>query len=82
MRAADDALAAVEIEDADDDNSPIRAIAPVSRLVRRFIDACERAARPSPGFAEGYRVQRLIDAARRAHATGRWIDIAPPRGAA
>ena len=34
----------------------------------------------SPGLAEGYRVQRLIDAARRAHATGRWIDIAAARG--
>jgi hypothetical protein len=28
--------------------------------------------------AEGYRVQCLIDAARRAHASGRWIDVAPP----
>ena len=31
-------------------------------------------------FAEGYRVQQLIDAARRAHASGRWIDIALPAG--
>jgi hypothetical protein len=30
--------------------------------------------------AEGYRVQCLIDAARRAHASGRWIDVAPPAG--
>jgi predicted dehydrogenase len=45
--------------------------------VRRFIDACESGGSRSPGFAEGYRVQCLIDAARRAHATGRWIEIAP-----
>ena len=35
---------------------------------------------PSPGFAEGYRVQCLIDAARRAHASGRWIEFPPPEG--
>jgi predicted dehydrogenase len=46
--------------------------------VRRLIDACERGGSPSPGVAEGYRVQCLIDAARRAHASGRWIDVAPP----
>jgi predicted dehydrogenase len=46
--------------------------------VRRLIDACESGGSPSPGVAEGYRVQCLIDAARRAHASGRWIDVAPP----
>jgi predicted dehydrogenase len=51
-------------------------IAPVSRLVRRFIDACEGGAPASPGFAAGYRVQQLLDAAWRAHASGRWISIA------
>ena len=29
-------------------------------------------------FAQGYRVQVLVDAARRAHASGCWVDIAPP----
>src|SRR5262249_33825967 len=53
-------------------------ISPVRRLVRRLIDACESGGSPSPGVAEGYRVQCLIDAARRAHATGRWTDVAPP----
>jgi len=43
-----------------------------------LIDACESGSSPSPGVAEGYRVQCLIDAARRAHASGRWIDVAPP----
>ena len=30
----------------------------------------------APGFAEGYRVQRLIDVARRSHSQGVWIDVA------
>jgi len=50
-------------------------IAPVSRLVGRFIDACSTGGAAAPGFAEGYRVQRLIDAAWRAHAGGTWIDV-------
>ena len=53
-------------------------IAPVSRIVRRFLDACEHGGAASPGFAEGYRVQCLIDAAERADASGRWIDVPPP----
>jgi predicted dehydrogenase len=50
-------------------------IAPVSRLVGRFIDACTDGQAAAPGFAEGYRVQYLIDAALRAHESGRWIDL-------
>ena len=30
----------------------------------------------APGFAEGYRAQRLMDAARRSHSQGIWIDFA------
>jgi len=52
----------------------------VRHLVRRLIDACESGGSPTPGVAEGYRVQGLIDAARRAHATGRWVEVAPPVG--
>ena len=62
-----------------DDISADARIAPVSRLARRFLDACAGGAASAPGLAEGYRVQQLIDAARRAHASGRWIDIAPPQ---
>ena len=76
------ALQPVAIEDADADQGSDSRIAPVSRLVRRFIDACETGGSASPGFAEGYRVQCLIDAARRAHASGRWIDIAAGEGRA
>ena len=72
-RRADDALQAVPVEDVDP--FPDARVGPVSQLVRRFIDACERGGTPSPGFAEGYRVQCLIDAAWRAHAGGDWIDV-------
>jgi predicted dehydrogenase len=75
---ADSALQAVAVEDIGSDQSRDTRVAPVAQLVRRFIDACESGGDPSPGFAEGYRVQCLIDAARRAHASGRWIDMAPP----
>ena len=73
----DDALKRVPIENADEDPFSDSRAAPVRRLVRRFIDACESGSSASPDAAEGYRVQCLIDAARRAHATGRWIDVAP-----
>jgi predicted dehydrogenase len=77
-RQGDDALKPIAIEDADEKPFPDSRISPVSRLVRRLIDACESGSSPSPGVAEGYRVQCLIHAARRAHASGRWIDVAPP----
>jgi predicted dehydrogenase len=71
----DDRLQVVAVADASGDPTSDSRIAPVSRLVKRFLDACENGASAAPGFAEGYRVQRLIDAAQRAHASGRWIDI-------
>jgi predicted dehydrogenase len=71
----DDRLQAVALADASGDLSSDSRIAPVSRLVRRFLDACANGAPASPGVAEGYRVQQLIDAAWRAHASGRWIDV-------
>ncbi len=51
-------------------------IAPVSRLMHRFLDAIEQRRPAVPGFAEGYRVQVLLDAVRRSHAAGHWIEIA------
>ena len=73
-----DALQAVAVEDFGAEEVSDPRVVPVARLVRRFIDACEHGGSPSPGFAEGYRVQCLIDAARRAHSSGRWTDVAPP----
>jgi predicted dehydrogenase len=81
-RRGDDALKVVAIDDAEADQRADSRIAPVSRLVRRFIDACETGGPAAPGFAEGYRVQCLIDAARRAHASGRWIEVAAGEGRA
>jgi predicted dehydrogenase len=62
--------------DADDAQYPDGRIAPVSRLAKLFLDAIENGGSAQPGFAEGYRVQRMIDAARRSHATGAWATIA------
>jgi predicted dehydrogenase len=51
-------------------------IAPVARLVSRFIDACAHGGAAVPGFGEGYRVQCLIDAGWRSHRSGgSWIDV-------
>ena len=77
-RQGDAALKTIAIEDADVEPFSDSRISPVRRLVQRLIDACENGGSPTPGVAEGYRVQCLIDAARRAHASGRWIDVAPP----
>jgi hypothetical protein len=41
-----------------------------------IFDAIESGGIAAPGFAEGYRVQQLIDTARRAHLQGGWIDVA------
>jgi len=79
-RQGDTALNPVALEDADEEQFSDSRISPVSRLVHRLIDACETEGCPSPGAAEGYRVQYLIDVARRSHASGRWIDVAPSLG--
>ena len=62
-------------EDPIDAQFPDGRIAPVSRLAKQFFDAIESGGTAAPGFAEGYRVQCLIDAAWRAHAGGTWIDV-------
>jgi predicted dehydrogenase len=58
--------------------SPDGRIAPVSRLATRFLDAIEARKSVQPGFAEGYRVQVLLDAARRSHALGRAVKSDEP----
>ena len=70
------ALQRVAVEDPDDAQYPDGRIAPVSRLAKQWFDAIEHGGTPKPGFAEGYRVQRLIDMARRSHSQGAWIDVA------
>jgi predicted dehydrogenase len=72
-----DALEAVAVElDPFDRHFPNEArIAPVARLAGHFLDAVERRTPVSPGFAEGYRVQVLLDAVRRSQAQGSRIEL-------
>ena len=71
------ALTPVVIEDDPLDRQyPNEArIPPVSRLVRRFLDSIEQRRPATPGFAEGYRVQVLLDAVQRSHALGKRVQI-------
>ena len=65
----------IAADDPADAKYPDGRIAPVSRLAKIFFDAIEDGGTATPGFAEGYRVQLLIDAARRSHQQGVWIDV-------
>jgi len=75
------ALERIPVVDPIDAQFPDGRIAPVSRLANRFFDAIERGGTPTPGFAEGYRAQALIEAAQRSHREGAWIDLAHEDGA-
>ena len=52
-------------------------IAPVARLAKLFFDAVENGGPARPGFAEGFRVQQLIDAAQRSNREGITVDVTP-----
>ncbi len=67
------ALQRIEVSDPLDDPKQDGRIAPVSRLVTRFLDAIEQGSSCIPNFAAGYRAQYLIDAARRSHDSGRFV---------
>ncbi len=72
------ALSPVEVDDPVDRQFPADGrIAPVSRLAADFLDAIETGRPAVPGFAEGLRVQVLLDTARHANKLGRWLDIEP-----
>jgi len=58
-----------------DTQYPDGRIAPVSRLAKLWFDAIEKGGTPTPGFAEGYRVQLQMDAARRSYQQGIWVDF-------
>lgn len=49
-------------------------IAVVARLVGRFVSWFETGIPKAPSFKEGLRVQSLLEAARRSHDSGHWID--------
>lgn len=68
-------LVRIATEDPVDAQYPDGRIAPVSRLAKIFFDAIEGGGTARPGFADGYRVQQLIEAARRSHQQGIWIDV-------
>lgn len=74
-------LTAIPINDPADAPHPDGRIAPSSRLTSKFIDAIADAPRykpnAAPGFAAGYRVQQLIDAAQRSNREGRFVGVAP-----
>lgn len=74
------ALERIAVDDPADAQYPDGRIAPVSRLAKQFFDAIETGKQTAPGFAEGYRVQRLIDAAQRSNRQGQWIDFAAEDG--
>jgi predicted dehydrogenase len=68
----------IEITDTVDRQFPSDGrIAPVSRLASAFLDGIERGVPTPAGFAEGLRVQVLLDKARQSHDLGRWLDIGP-----
>lgn len=69
-------LARLPVNDLDDARYPDGRIAPVARLAKLWLDAIERGGICKPGFAEGYRVQQLIDAAQRSHREGKMIEVA------
>ena len=50
-------------------------IAAVASLVRRFLDWIESGVPARPDFAQALRVQALLQAARRSHQSGEWIDL-------
>lgn len=51
---------------------------PFKRLARRFLDGVHDGKACRPDFADGARVQQLIDAVRRSAANQEWIDIPNP----
>jgi predicted dehydrogenase len=72
------ALVPIDIDDPVDRSFPADGrIAPVSRLAAAFLDAITDGRTAVPGFAEGLRVQALLDTARRASNGGRWLETGP-----
>ncbi len=68
-------LTEVPVQDALDSRDQDGRIAPVARLVARFLDAVEGKGPATPSLAEGYRVQQLMAAVRQSHQNGRWVEV-------
>ena len=74
------ALIPIEVDDPVDREFPADGrIAPVSRMAAAFLDGIETGQSTSIAFAQGLRVQALLEAARRANHLGRWLDLEPAR---
>jgi predicted dehydrogenase len=73
-------LARIAVHDPADAQYPDGRIAPVARLANKFLDAVEAGVLTQPSFAEGYRVQQLIDATQRSHRLGRAIVVSVGEG--
>jgi predicted dehydrogenase len=77
-RRTDQALAIVDVDDPLDRTFPSDGrIAPVARLAAGFLDAITKKQTSHPGFAEGLRVQTLLDTARRANNRRCWLETGP-----
>ena len=74
-------LTIIPVDDPADAAYPDGRIAPSSRLAAKFVDCLAGKPRykpnAAPGFAAGFRVQQLIDAAQRANCEGRFVDVTP-----
>lgn len=74
-------LTVIPVEDPADAAYPDGRIAPASRLAAKFVDCLVGKPRykpnAAPDFASGFRVQQLIDAARRSNRDGRFIGVVP-----
>jgi predicted dehydrogenase len=75
---ANDALEAVPCVETE--SGPDGRLTPVSRLVRRFVDAIERGEQTTPNLSHGVRVQALL--ARAASVAAGLSDAVPAAGAA
>jgi predicted dehydrogenase len=69
-------LSLIDVDDQLDPDFPEDGrIAPVARLASRFLDAIESEKQAVPGFAEGRRVQALLEAARSSNKNGSWVEV-------
>lgn len=62
----------IECEAGDDSNLDSR-IAPVSRMITRFVDALDGGPADYPSTRDGCRVQHLVDLARASNREGAWL---------
>ena len=69
------AMDRITMEDPLDTKYADGRIVPLLRLSSRFLDAIEAEGPTYPGFAEGYRVQGLLDAAQRSHRDSSTVDV-------